>query len=52
MTGRLFLALSCALVLYACGVKNDLEIPNAQLPQDSTADEANDPSRPPQPLGL
>jgi len=56
MTSRLFLLLSFALLLSACGVKNDLEIPNAQSQMDSGLDNAElevgrDPSRPPQPLG-
>jgi hypothetical protein len=47
MTTRTLLALLIALLLTACGVKNDLLPPGAeQPPQDE-----RDPSRPPQPLG-
>ena len=47
MTRSLFCALALVLLVSACGVKNDLEIPSSQ---PVNADEI-DPSRPPQPLG-
>jgi hypothetical protein len=47
MTRALLCALALALLVSACGVKNDLEIPSGQ---PANADEI-DPSRPPQPLG-
>jgi hypothetical protein len=62
MTSRLLLIVSIAVFLNACGVKNDLEIPNGQPRVDADLEDANledagledgrDPSRPPQPLGL
>ncbi len=48
MTSRLLFIVSIAVFLNACGVKNDLEIPNGQQP----VEDERDPSRPPQPLGL
>ena len=47
MTSRLLCVLAFAALLNACGVKNDLEVPNGQLP----VEDERDPSRPPQPLG-
>jgi predicted small lipoprotein YifL len=47
MTSRLLCVLAFAVLLNACGVKNDLEVPNAQ----QTIQDERDPSRPPQPLG-
>ncbi len=62
MTSPLLFIVSIALFLNACGVKNDLEIPNGQSRvdadlEDTDLEEADldvglDPSRPPQPLGL
>ncbi|MEE8438861.1 MAG: hypothetical protein V3S07_04680 [Micropepsaceae bacterium] len=57
MTSRLLFIVSIAVFLNACGVKNDLEIPNAQPRVDADLEDAGledgrDPSRPPQPLGL
>jgi len=56
MTSRLFLIMAFAVLLNACGVKSDLEIPNAQPQVDADLEDADlqngrDPSRPPQPLG-
>jgi predicted small lipoprotein YifL len=48
MTSRLLFVLAFAVFLNACGVKNDLEIPNGQQP----VEDESDLSRPPQPLGL
>ncbi len=47
MTSRLLYVLAIAVCLHACGVKNDLEVPNGQPP----VQDERDPSRPPQPLG-
>jgi hypothetical protein len=47
MRTRGLIAIALALLVAACGVKNDLEIP-AGTPQ---VENENDPSRPPQPLG-
>ena len=52
ITGRLLCIVTFALLLNACGVKNDLEIPSGQLPQNADMQDGNDPSLPPQPLGL
>ncbi len=67
MTSRVLFIVSIAVFLNACGVKNDLEIPNGQPRVDADLEDADledagledagledgrDPSRPPQPLGL
>ena len=55
MMERLILAGFLVLVLHACGVKNDLLVPNGQPPMDDEGGEGTpverDPSLPPQPLG-
>jgi hypothetical protein len=62
MMSRSLFIVAFAVLLNACGVKNDLEIPNAYPQTDSDLEDADlgnaesqngrDPSRPPQPLGL
>ena len=47
MRTRACLAAMLALVVFGCGVKNDLKVPSGRTPP---IDE-RDPSRPPQPLG-
>ena len=55
MIGRFFLAGALALALHACGVKNDLVVPNGAPPVEDEGGEGmpvdRDPSLPPQPLG-
>jgi len=47
MSGRILIALLLSLVVFGCGVKNDLELPSGLPP----AEDERDPSRPPEPLG-
>ena len=47
MIARLALALSLALALTACGVKNRIDMPPGAAKQETN----KDPSQPPQPLG-
>jgi predicted small lipoprotein YifL len=44
---RLFLVLSLALSVAACGTKSNLDLPNG----NSTPKNQKDPSRPPHPIG-
>ena len=44
---KLLLLVAMALMVTACGVKNDLAKPNGQ----STTKDEHDPSKPPYPLG-
>jgi len=55
MSARILTLLIAAAMLNACGVKNDLIVPNGQPPVEDRGGEGmpvdRDPSRPPQPLG-